>query len=116
MKDNTLADSTNRFNWYKSAVVCVAHLSDVEHYERYDPYWDDSHWHEAFKASEWLTRGWTLQELLAPQRLRFVSKNWTPLGYGSTQFDKVLSVASSVHTRLLRGFQPGQQPFSRTMS
>ncbi len=28
----------------------------------------------------WFTRGWTLQELLAPQKIIFYSKNWEPLG------------------------------------
>lgn len=30
----------------------------------------------AFQASEWFTRGWTLQELLAPTVLRFVDRDW----------------------------------------
>jgi hypothetical protein len=30
----------------------------------------------AFRASQWFTRSWTLQELLAPVRLRFIDKDW----------------------------------------
>ncbi|TQV92689.1 hypothetical protein IF1G_08613 [Cordyceps javanica] len=32
-----------------------------------------------FQSARWLTRGWTLQELLAPAFVRFYDKNWTPM-------------------------------------
>jgi hypothetical protein len=35
---------------------------------------------EDIKKSRWFTRGWTLQELLAPRRLYFFSANWNLLG------------------------------------
>src|SRR5213078_2747880 len=53
------------FHWYKQAVVCYAYLTDVP--SRADLHFPDS----AFKKSRWWTRGWTLQELLAPSVLRF---------------------------------------------
>ena len=31
-------------------------------------------------ASRWLTRGWTLQELIAPRKLDFFSQAWIKLG------------------------------------
>ncbi|KAF9232994.1 hypothetical protein BU15DRAFT_66975 [Melanogaster broomeanus] len=34
---------------------------------------------EDFPKEPWFTRGWTLQELLAPRRLRFFGKNWKPV-------------------------------------
>lgn len=51
------------FKWYLDAEVCYAYLSDVE--ERSE-----------FGRSQWFTRGWTLQELLAPHFLVFYDKNW----------------------------------------
>lgn len=34
----------------------------------------------AFCDSRWFRRGWTLQELIAPRRLKFFSRSWEPLG------------------------------------
>ena len=34
----------------------------------------------AFRSSEWFTRGWTLQELIAPRKLVFLSQTWELLG------------------------------------
>ncbi|KAF5486401.1 Vegetative incompatibility protein HET-E-1 [Colletotrichum fructicola] len=35
---------------------------------------------DAFRRSRWFTRGWTLQELLAPSKLIFISTEWTRFG------------------------------------
>ncbi|KAJ8508560.1 hypothetical protein ONZ45_g9167 [Pleurotus djamor] len=61
------------FTWYKHSYVCIALLSassadDWEH----DP---------------WFTRGWALQELLAPSRMVFYDKNWTRLFSKVLKFD-----------------------------
>ncbi|KAJ8502796.1 hypothetical protein ONZ45_g11430 [Pleurotus djamor] len=61
------------FTWYKHSYVCIALLSassadDWEH----DP---------------WFTRGWALQELLAPSRMVFYDKNWTRLFSKGLKFD-----------------------------
>lgn len=55
------------FSWYESASVCYAYLADVT---------DGA----AFERSRWFTRGWTLQELLAPDMLEFVDSDWNPIG------------------------------------
>jgi hypothetical protein len=39
-----------------------------------------STWEAAFRASKWFTRGWTLQELIAPTTVKFFSKNRKMLG------------------------------------
>ncbi|KAI0744082.1 heterokaryon incompatibility protein-domain-containing protein [Daedaleopsis nitida] len=62
------------FEWYRKAGVCYAHLADVD--------WDDNPVasDSAFRRSKWHTRGWTLQELIAPDSLVFLSQDWEPLG------------------------------------
>lgn len=53
------------FRWYQSAIICYAFLSDVP---------DDENIYEEgsnFQKSRWFRRGWTLQEILAPKKLRF---------------------------------------------
>jgi hypothetical protein len=63
------------FRWYRDAQVCYAYLSDV-------PKAEEDHWSpdSAFRQSKWFTRGWTLQELLAPAIAIFYDKNWAELG------------------------------------
>ncbi|KAL1949832.1 hypothetical protein VTO73DRAFT_8713 [Trametes versicolor] len=62
------------FTWYADAQVCYAYLNDVGDDE--DPSAEAS----AFRRSVWHTRGWTLQELLAPACVIFLSKTWHTLG------------------------------------
>ena len=57
--------------------------------------------HPAFRSSTWFTRGWTLQELIAPEHLIFVSKSWDIIG---TKFTLARSVTSitGVDTAVLK--------------
>ena len=58
------------FRWYRNAFCCVVCLCDVQ--RRSD---------DEIRQSKWFTRGWTLQELLAPHNLHFLAKDWnTQLG------------------------------------
>ncbi|KAI1795469.1 HET-domain-containing protein [Ganoderma leucocontextum] len=62
------------FRYYSLADVCYAYLRDVP---------SDDRLHEpgsAFRRSVWHSRGWTLQELLAPKFVIFLSKDWVPIG------------------------------------
>lgn len=73
-----LSESINSmFKWYRDAGVCFAYLYDVEASEVHD---DDS---ESLR-SEWFTRGWCLQELVAPREVIFFNARWEPLGSRGT--------------------------------
>jgi hypothetical protein len=52
------------YMWYKNATVCFVYLYDVEG-------------RDDLSQSSWFTRGWTLQELIAPTKLRFYDRNWS---------------------------------------
>jgi len=67
------------FKWYQDAQVCYAYLSDVE--ERSE-----------FAKSQWFTRGWTLQELLAPEFLIFYDKDWREIDTKLRLLRKIQSV------------------------
>ncbi|KAL1607885.1 hypothetical protein SLS60_002823 [Paraconiothyrium brasiliense] len=60
------------YRYYERAKICYAYLNDVLTLSD-------------FGKSAWFTRGWTLQELLAPTNVVFYSKDWAPLG---TKSDK----------------------------
>ncbi|KAI5917653.1 heterokaryon incompatibility protein-domain-containing protein [Camillea tinctor] len=84
------------FKWYEESQVCYAYLSDVP--PKYalssslatdardideDDQTDGNNkvpWKWYFRSSRWFTRGWTLQELLAPSFLLFLDRNWSNIG------------------------------------
>ncbi|KAI0365563.1 HET-domain-containing protein [Pilatotrama ljubarskyi] len=70
-----LSEAVNSmYLWYSQAVLCYAYLHDVS---------TDGHpaaLEDRFVRSVWFTRGWTLQELLAPSCLFFLSCDWRLLG------------------------------------
>ena len=55
------------WRYYKDAEVCYAYLSDLPRRANVV---------EELKACKWFTRGWTLQELIAPKELRFYDETW----------------------------------------
>ena len=62
------------YAWYEDATVCYAYLVDVELQANLDMTMPQ------IQASSWFTRGWTLQELLAPGKVQFFDKTWAYLG------------------------------------
>ncbi|KAH9889552.1 hypothetical protein C8Q73DRAFT_708063 [Cubamyces lactineus] len=62
------------FVWYRDAVMCYAYLHDVPPNE--DPHPPQS----SFRRSRWFRRTWTLQELIAPASIIFLSSDWQPIG------------------------------------
>lgn len=68
------------FRWYQQSVKCYVYLSDVstEGSDFLDP--NPQLWQTAFRQSRWFTRGWTLQELIAPRSVEFISANGQRLG------------------------------------
>ena len=64
--------------WYRTAHICYAFLGDV-------PRKDDPKRKESFfRKSRWFRRGWTPQELIAPELVIFVSKEWCVFGTKAT--------------------------------
>jgi Heterokaryon incompatibility protein (HET) len=66
------------FRWYRDAAHCYVYLSDVLAGEQSQL--PESEWEQAFKQSRWFTRGWTLQELLAPRLVQFFSSDGKEIG------------------------------------
>ncbi|KAJ4292903.1 hypothetical protein N0V88_005563 [Collariella sp. IMI 366227] len=66
------------FRWYREAEVAYAFLSDVDADE--DPRLLGS----SFRSARWFTRGWTLQELIAPGVIYFYGAGWKEIGSRSS--------------------------------
>ncbi|KAL2132330.1 hypothetical protein VTI74DRAFT_3934 [Chaetomium olivicolor] len=62
------------FYWYKNAYRCIAYLEDLELGDGALPT------EEQLRKCRWFTRGWTLQELLAPKVVTFHDKEWNSGG------------------------------------
>ncbi|KAK3326978.1 WD40-repeat-containing domain protein [Cercophora scortea] len=71
---------TSMFSWYQNAERCYTYLSDVSVAERPGTGIDTLDWEPAFRRSKWFTRGWTLQELLAPKSVELFSVEGIRLG------------------------------------
>jgi hypothetical protein len=89
------------FQWYRRARICIAYSAD------YSSLAD-------FPREPWFTRGWTLQELLAPEVIKFYGRDWVPLGDVKMESDKddpdilkSLSNVTAIPESQLLSFTPG---------
>ncbi|KAF4836560.1 Vegetative incompatibility protein HET-E-1 [Colletotrichum tropicale] len=62
------------FKWYQDSQICITYLSDVS--DEVCSHLESTLASGSFGSSRWFTRSWTLQELIAPKRLLFFSRNW----------------------------------------
>ena len=66
---------------------------------------DDAWWYETFIGSKWFTRGWTLQELIAPKFLKFFGAQWNLIG-DRRKLTETISKATSIEHDILVGLRP----------
>jgi hypothetical protein len=88
------------YAWYGASKICYAYLSDVPLGIEIQK--EDS----AFSKSRWFTRGWTLQELIAPRDVAFYDESWKLIGRKSAStedehFTKLLSRVTRINFRVL---------------
>jgi len=98
-----LAEAINSmFRWYQNATKCYVYLSDVS---RRPLDTDDKSiepWESTFRKSTWFTRGWTLQELIAPASLGFFSEKGELLG-DKVFFERHICEITRIPVKALRG-------------
>jgi hypothetical protein len=100
------------FRWYQKAQVCYAYLSDVSTVKYDDHYQVNSE----FRRSLWFTRGWTLQELLAPEVVVFYNRDWVEIGSRSDA-NKLISSITGIEAKILRTPYPASsESVAKTMS
>jgi putative hemolysin len=87
------------FCWYRAAARCYVYLSDVSVSTAAETH-QQSDWEAAFRASRWFTRGWTLQELVAPRSVEFFSREGQRIGDKASLEQLVHEITSIPHTAL----------------
>lgn len=94
------------FRWYQEADTCYAFLSDVTATGSIDNFAitggrGDADISEVV-AARWFTRGWTLQELIAPRSLDFFNKDWVHIG-SRDKAARAVELATSIPPAALLG-------------
>lgn len=86
------------YNWYGTAMVCYAYLSDVTSAGAFNYKTDLQRIGE---LPRWFKRGFTLQELIAPLVVKFFTEDWRFIG---TKKDKALrlSIVTGIDAAVLR--------------
>ena len=90
------------FRWYRDAAKCYVYLSDVSKTEQNQTGLAIQPWEAAFRTSRWFTRGWTLQELIAPRSVEFFSLEGNRLG-DKKSLEQQIHEVTGVPIRALQG-------------
>jgi hypothetical protein len=104
------------FRWYQCAAKCYVYLSDVQipdevvNIQSLRITWED-----AFRRSRWFTRGWTLQELLAPATVEFFSKEGKRLG-SKILLEQDIHEATKIPIEAIRGQRLSEFSIEERMS
>ncbi|KAK2601949.1 hypothetical protein QQS21_004462 [Conoideocrella luteorostrata] len=88
--------------WYQKARRCYAYLADVSS-------------SSALDTSNWFTRGWTLQELLAPSEVLFLDKSWKEMGT-KTSLCQRISCRTRIPENILSGDNVEKASIAQRMS
>ncbi|KAF4637556.1 hypothetical protein G7Y89_g525 [Cudoniella acicularis] len=101
------------YSWYRNASICYAYLADVPskrfrfhispRFRSTDPY------------SAWFSRGWTLQELVAPLVVEFYAADWSKIGTKLDLKDEISSI-TGIATNILEGDDPFECNIAQRMS
>ncbi|RYP19500.1 hypothetical protein DL767_009639 [Monosporascus sp. MG133] len=91
------------FRWYRNATKCYVYLEDVPRPDsaRIDDL-PRSEWKLHFRKSRWFSRGWTLQELIAPSSVEFFSTDGYRLG-NKKSLELLLHDITGIPVRVLQG-------------
>ncbi|OAG06035.1 HET-domain-containing protein, partial [Paraphaeosphaeria sporulosa] len=90
------------FRWYALSQKCYAYLEDLVWHEGQSSGVGSHQYGNAhsLQRSRWFTRGWTLQELIAPSEVYFYDKYWTLTGTRTALAD-ILAKITSVDLEVL---------------
>ncbi|PNP74386.1 hypothetical protein FNYG_12435 [Fusarium nygamai] len=97
------------FRWYRRSAVCYVYLEDVATVTLDECTKPES----AFRNARWFTRGWTLQELIAPPNVNFFSSNWTLIATKSELAPCITEITGIPWSCLLKGRLSKAHPLGR---
>jgi hypothetical protein len=103
------------FRWYRNADRCYVQLTDVSKGDCVEPGRPRSTWKSDFRKSRWFTRGWTLQELIAPASVEFFSSEGVRLGDKKSMEQQVHEI-TGISIQALRGDSLSTFSFNERMS
>jgi Cdc6-like AAA superfamily ATPase len=95
------------FRWYHNAERCYVYLADVSSSSSDGDGEETRRWKPAFRKSRWFTRGWTLQELIAPTSVEFFSKEEERLG-DKKSLEQTIHEITGIPLKALRGSPPSE--------
>ncbi|KAG6332358.1 hypothetical protein ID866_6730 [Astraeus odoratus] len=91
------------FSWYQQSALTIVYLADISACSSL----------QALSSSVWFRRGWTLQELLASQKILFYAQDWSPCMNSTAQnhkqdvhFLNALNQATGIPCQYLSKFHP----------
>ena len=67
------------YRWYENSRVCYAYLHDIQG-SSFPTERNTTRYPDFNGWPEWFSRGWTLQEMVAPSVVWFFNKDWRPIG------------------------------------
>lgn len=82
------------WKYYAESNICYVYMADVQDSE--------AGWDQRFRKSEWFTRGWTLQELIAPVCVEFYAEDWAPIGTKIERYQEIADITKIDLTVLVR--------------
>lgn len=92
------------FRYYKEARVCFAYLFDVTESDY------------SFISSKWFSRGWTLQELIAPRDVVFYNQEWEFRGTKSSLATQITEITGIPDKILKQEMELSEVPVAQRFS
>lgn len=96
------------FRWYKDALVCFAYLCDLQTAQQPGAL-------EGFQDCRWFTRGWTLQELIAPAVVLFFDQGWNLRGSKSELMGEIEAITGIEAWVLVASTAVSEVPLAKRM-
>jgi hypothetical protein len=104
------------FYWYRDAAQCYVYLSDVS---TSPPHTGNKSsqlpWELEYRESRWFTRGWTLQELIAPAVVEFFSKDREKLG-SKESLERLIADITGIPVKAFQGIHLADFSITERMS
>ncbi|KAK3617807.1 hypothetical protein LTR56_025041 [Elasticomyces elasticus] len=90
------------YSWYQNATKCYVYMLDVSAMDCNSTLLAEGEWQSAFRNSTWFTRGWTLQELIAPKVVEFFLAEKVWLG-DKRSLEQQIHLSTGMPVEALRG-------------